>query len=228
MKSKSQTTYNQVFQHPITHNLEWRDLQAMFEDLGTVEHEHNGNLKVTLNDQAVVFHSPALSDIATTEQVMQVRHMLEAHGNKAVHAHPKHVLVIMNHTATTVYHLELGKEGKEELIPGDNLGHHKHVHSKHDYSDHIEKPNNHTYYEAITASLEGAEKILIFGSGTGSSNAMDLYVAWLLEHHPKLSDNVVDAMIVDESHLTEEQMLHKAGLFFKPLPIKNMKSSNMD
>jgi len=217
MKSKSQTTYNQVFQHPITHNLEWRDIQSLFEDLGSVEKEHNGNLKVTLHDQAVVFHSPMLTDIATSEQVMKIRHMLEAHGNKAVQPHPKQILLVMNHAGTTVYHLELGKEGQEQLVPGDNLGHHRHVHSKHDYSDHIEKPNNNTYYEAISKTLESAEKILIFGSGNGSSNAMDLYVAWLLKHHPKLSDNVVASMIIDESHMTEGEMLQKANLFLKPI-----------
>lgn len=42
-------TLEQVFQHPITHNLEWRKVVSLFEAEGQIEQEHNNHLKVTLN-----------------------------------------------------------------------------------------------------------------------------------------------------------------------------------
>lgn len=190
----------------------------MFEDLGTVMREPDGDVRVRLNEGSVTFYKPALSDISSSERIMQVRRMLESHDIHALLFPQKAVLIVMCRASTTVYQLNLGIDSYEKPIPGDNLGYHQHVHSKHDYSDHIEKPNNHTHYEAISARLAGAQKILIFGSGTGSHNAMDLYLSWLLENHPKLSESIGGTMSIDESQMTEEQMLRKAHMFFKQVP----------
>ena len=51
-------TYNAIFQHPISHNLGWLDVHALFRQLGEVEEEPNGNLKVTRNGQILVLHPP--------------------------------------------------------------------------------------------------------------------------------------------------------------------------
>jgi hypothetical protein len=45
-------TYNTIFQHPISHNLGWQDVHALFRQLGQVEEEPNGNFKVTRNRPA--------------------------------------------------------------------------------------------------------------------------------------------------------------------------------
>jgi len=48
LHASSQRTYEQIFQHPITQNLERRDIRTLFKELGEVEDEHNGNMKVTV------------------------------------------------------------------------------------------------------------------------------------------------------------------------------------
>ncbi|MBC8064186.1 MAG: hypothetical protein H7Y17_05105 [Chlorobia bacterium] len=210
MNTKTKRTYDQVFQHPITHNLEWRDIRALFETIGDVEDEHNGNLKVTLGGHAVVFQSPRANDVASVDQVNQIRHLLESSGTKKSKDVGPQLLLVIDHQEARIFRTDSGGSIPEKVIPYDPDGHRGHVHSAHDFRDHNEQPNHDAYFEVISENLKDAEKILIFGSGVGSSSAMDLFVAWLPEHHQKLSDRVIGAVIVDQSHLTEGQLLAKA------------------
>ncbi len=70
-------TYERIFQHPISHNLEWRDVRALFGKLGTIEEEANGNLKVSRNGHTLVLHSTSAKDVTEMDEVMALRHFLE-------------------------------------------------------------------------------------------------------------------------------------------------------
>ena len=72
-----QRTYDRIFQHPISHNLEWRDVHALFEELGQVTKEHNGSLKVTRNGQTLILHPTSEKDVSEMDEVMTLRHFLE-------------------------------------------------------------------------------------------------------------------------------------------------------
>src|SRR5438874_6501197 len=62
MLGSHQTTYDAVFQHPISRNLQWRDLRSMLESLADVVVENNGNLKFTRNGQTLTVHPPRRKD----------------------------------------------------------------------------------------------------------------------------------------------------------------------
>jgi len=62
--------------------------------------------------------------------------------------------------------------------------------------------------------LRGAREILLLGAGTGASSAMDHLVAELRRNHPELAERVVGSLVVDEAHLTENQLLAKARAFY--------------
>src|SRR5580692_4147858 len=70
-------TYERIFQHPISHNLGWHDVYAMFRQLGEVSVEPNGSMKVTRNGQFIVLRSQHSKDVAAAEEVMALRHFLE-------------------------------------------------------------------------------------------------------------------------------------------------------
>src|ERR1017187_7226368 len=70
-------TYKTIFQHPVSHNLEWRAVRALLENLGHIEEESNGNLKVTRNGQFLVLHPPRTKDVAEIDEIMTLRHFLE-------------------------------------------------------------------------------------------------------------------------------------------------------
>jgi hypothetical protein len=72
-----QRTFDRIFQHPISHNLEWRDVHALLNEWGEVEKEHNGNLKVTRNGHTLVLRPTSHKDVAEMDEVMALRHFLE-------------------------------------------------------------------------------------------------------------------------------------------------------
>jgi hypothetical protein len=72
-----QRTFDRIFQHPISHNLEWRDVHALFGEIAHVTKEHNGSLKVTRHGQTLVLHPTSNKDVTEMDEVMELRHFLE-------------------------------------------------------------------------------------------------------------------------------------------------------
>ena len=75
------------------------------------------------------------------------------------------------------------------------------------------KPELKSFYEAIAKTLQGADKILIFGTGTGASSAMEQLLVDLKHNHHDLAERVVGSMTIDEHHRTDDQLLAKAREF---------------
>ena len=63
VSSHHRLTIEKIFHHPAGGNIEWREVLAMLEDLGTVTHEHNGKFTVTLGPETEVFEAPRGKDI---------------------------------------------------------------------------------------------------------------------------------------------------------------------
>jgi len=70
-------TLQQLFQHPLSHNIEWRQLRSLLEALGSVTEDHNGHLRVTINGQSFTAHQPQQKDMADVQLLINLRHFLE-------------------------------------------------------------------------------------------------------------------------------------------------------
>jgi hypothetical protein len=214
-------TYKSIFQHPVSHNLEWKAVRAMFSEMGEIVEEHNGNLKITINGLSLMLPRPHGKDITSVEELMKLRHFIEASGisPKDEDATPSNMLVVIDHAGAKVYHLEMKDEMPHHIVPYDPKGLERHVHtSKTDISIH-EKANRKKFYEEIAKSVDEAGKILVFGDGAGSSSEMNLLVEEFKENHPKVASHIVNTCIVDLHHRTEGELLAKAKEFFQPVAV---------
>ena len=90
-----QRTFDRIFQHPITHNLEWRDVHALLGEMATVTKEHNGSLNVTRNGQVLVLHPTSKKDVAEMDEVMTLRHFLKK--SEVSPLSPKNSVEILSH-----------------------------------------------------------------------------------------------------------------------------------
>ncbi len=70
-------TYERIFQHPISHNLEWRDVRALLGELCQTEEEPNGNVKLTRNGQTFVLRPTSEKDVSEMDEIMSLRHFLK-------------------------------------------------------------------------------------------------------------------------------------------------------
>jgi hypothetical protein len=217
-----QSTYDAVFQHPIARNLAWRDVVSMLAALeGTAQEEHRGTLKVTRNGQTLVMHQPIRKTITDVREVMNLRRFLEqsdTNAQPAPAAEGAHLLVVIDHRLARIYRAELHGSVPQRVVPYDRSGFGRHLHYVQDDSNGQRKPEIKSFYEAVAKTLQDASKILVFGSGTGASSAMEQLLAALRHDHPALANRVVGSLVVDEQHLSEDQLLSRARQFYEDSP----------
>lgn len=206
-------TYNAIFQHPISHNLGWRDVHALFSRVGEVAEEPNGNLRVTRNGQSIVLHPARTKDVTDMKEMMALRHFLErseAAPPLGAEKDAQWLLVIDQHKAL-IFRAEIA-HGAPLQIRSQALD--DDFRPAHDQK----KPSQAGYFEPVAKALQTEGQILIFGSGTGESSEMDQFTAWLRVHHPEVAKRIVGSQVVDQHHLTGDQLLAKAREFYAKTP----------
>jgi hypothetical protein len=87
MNHKHRTTLHALFAHPISANIDWKDVRATLESLGAeISHGGHGHLAVRLNGQAHSFHD-TLHDLSK-DAVAAVRKFLADAGIDPERDHP--------------------------------------------------------------------------------------------------------------------------------------------
>jgi len=208
--------YQAIFQHPVAHNLGWHDVHALLRQLGQVEEEPNGNLKVTRNGQVLVLSTPRTKDVAETEELIALRHFLERSETAPPVANEKetHWLLVIDHHEARIFRSEMHGALPQQILPHEPDDYFRHAHNSKDFSRGQEKPDPNSFFEPVAQALPAAGQILIFGTGTGTSSEMDQFIAWLMLHHPELAKRIIGSVVVDEHHLTVDQLLEKAREFY--------------
>ena len=125
-----------------------------------------------------------------------------------------HLLVVIDHNEARVYRTEVHGAVPVSTAPYDPHGYKKHLHSAHEWTDGKRQPERKSFYEAVAKTLRGAEQVLMFGSGTGRSSAMEQLLADLKDHHPDVAEKVIGSIPVDAHHTTENQLLAQARKFY--------------
>ena len=209
-------TYQTIFQHPISHNLEWRAVRGLLGKLCHIAEEPNGNLTVTRNGQTLVLHPPRTKDVADTDELMALRHFLERAENAPLETNGKdtHWLLVIDHREARIFRAELDGGIPQQILPHKPDDYFRHAHNSQDFSRGQEKPDPNSFFEPVAKALKAGGPILIFGGGTGTSSEMDQFIAWSKLHHPELAKRIIGSLVVDEHHLTEGQLLAKAREFY--------------
>ena len=79
LDGRHRDTLRQIFQHPTSHNIEWRAVTSLLETIGTVTVRHDGKLAVKLGDELEFLEPPAGKDI-DDQLVTDLRRMLTSAG----------------------------------------------------------------------------------------------------------------------------------------------------
>jgi hypothetical protein len=215
MNKRHQQTYDSIFQHPIAHHLHRRDVNAMLGALAEVSEEPNGNMKATRNGQTLVLHATRDKNVTAMDELMQIRHFLQR--SKGPEAAPPesggHILVVIDHREARVYKADLHGTVPDRIAPFDPHGYGRNLHYVQDDSNGQRKPERKSFYEAIAKTLRLATDILLIGSSTGASSAMEQLLEDLRHNHADVAKRVVGTMVLDAQHLTEDQILAKAREF---------------
>jgi hypothetical protein len=79
LSNHHRNTLRQLFQHPVSHNIEWRAVVSLLEAVGSVVEHHDGAVAVTVGSMTEFFDPPAQKDL-DTQAVVDLRRMLSAAG----------------------------------------------------------------------------------------------------------------------------------------------------
>jgi hypothetical protein len=209
-------TYQMIFQHPISHNLDWRQVRELLKAVADVAEEANGNLKVTRNGQTLVLQPSHTKDVSESGIVMDLRRFLER--SEAVPpgaaGDGMHWLVVIDHQRARIFRSEVRGAVPESITPHEPDEFFRHAHHSRDFSRGQEKPDPNSFFGPVAKALQAGGPILIFGTGTGTGSEMEQFNEWLKVHHADLAGRVIGCVTVDEHHLTENELLAKARKFY--------------
>ena len=72
-------TVEKIFQHPVSHNIQWHDVLSLLRSVADVTEGHDSRFKVTLGDETETFDAPAGHDV-DEQMVIDLRRMLKGAG----------------------------------------------------------------------------------------------------------------------------------------------------
>ena len=79
LNSHQHHTLLQILQHPVGHNIDWREVLSLLEAVGSVKEHPEGRFQVTLGAETETFDRPKGKDI-DVQQVVDLRRMLKNAG----------------------------------------------------------------------------------------------------------------------------------------------------
>jgi hypothetical protein len=79
LSSHHRDTVDKIFSHPPSRNIEWREVVSLLERIGSVTHEHNGKLRLTLGPETEVLPAPHGKDV-DIQILVDLRRMLKQAG----------------------------------------------------------------------------------------------------------------------------------------------------
>ena len=79
LNNHHRNTLRQLFQHPVSHNIEWTAVVSLLEAVGSVTEQSHGKVAITVGAETEYFDPPLHKDI-DTQTVVNLRRMLSQAG----------------------------------------------------------------------------------------------------------------------------------------------------
>lgn len=233
MKRHHLRTLQALYAHPLQHGVRVANVEALFRSLGAHVTE--------LGDRRLRLQMPAGQEtwIRTgcglrnpdldTEAVMRLRHLLQAAGVTPDHPEAdgptprgdqgRRLVLLLDHRHTDVFRLEGEEVDHAVLKPHGIWGTDQNLSHRHDRDQAGQRaPIDHDYLARIAAAITDADVVLLLGHGNGANDMRPLLLQHLERHHRDLIDRIVGIETLDDSGLTEDQLVVIAREHFGNLP----------
>lgn len=214
-----------VFQHPLSHNLTWRELTKLFETIGSAERRPNGDLMLRIDSEQLSLKPARSKDLDATE-ILDVRHLLVRAGWSDKGTEPitpapaptPDVLVVIDHAGARLYPIH----AESQTMAVEETRHLLHEHidrGRHDADRDEKYPADTRFFEAVAEALPVKGRIVLVSEGKGQSNEAGHLVGYLAQHHHLLSARIADTLVADLSHTTVPEIVMLARIALETMPI---------
>ena len=222
LSKTSRGTIEALYQHPLSHNLEWSSVVVLFQKVGTVDQKGHNEIAFGIGGEHHRVRKPHTKDLIATD-VMAFRHMLTRAGwaparpahtapGETVETHSAAVesidlLVVVDHNEAWLYRLDVRSADLVDHVIQPFDPHHLLSHKNQAREQRQRAPEDHAFYESIAKAVLPAGAIVVIGHGTGRSNAAHHLIEFLHHHHPDIAQKLVCEVVADLSSLTAPQLL---------------------
>ncbi len=79
LNAHHRVTLEKIFQHPVSHNIQWHDVLSLLQSVAQVTEGHERRYKVTLGPETETLEAPSHHDI-DEQMVIDLRRMLRGAG----------------------------------------------------------------------------------------------------------------------------------------------------
>lgn len=79
LSNHHRTTLRQLFEHPVSHNIEWRAVLSLLNAVGSVTEQRGGKVAVTVGSRTEDFKTAGRKDL-DVDEVVRLREMLATAG----------------------------------------------------------------------------------------------------------------------------------------------------
>jgi hypothetical protein len=211
-ETKHQQILHQIYSHPISHNLEWRELIAALKSIGSVEEVSNGKYHFSRGGRTLTLDEPGAKEVSEQE-ILRLRHFLKETETPAESSADEHVaIIVVTHDHVSVYRApNSANRSHLEFTTEDHHGFRRHLHHKGQQKDSPLQPEEDSYYNAVAAALAGATKIALISNAAGSSSSGSLFMREFTKRHHVLAKNILTEFTLDLEAMTEPELI-AAGL----------------
>jgi hypothetical protein len=211
-------TIEALFRHPTAHNLEWMDVLALFEKIGSVQQMADDKFSFDVGGQHHLTHKPHTKDL-TSSEVVDLRHFLQRAGwspdapsqaPARPEPAPPTLMVVVDHHGAKIYRIDSasGDASTREITPYDPHHFLHHLAHKEQLRDQGRRAREDgSFYKRIGDALAAGGRIVVVGQGKGTSNAAQHLAEYLRTHHRETYQRIVREIDVDVSATTMPQLL---------------------
>ncbi len=77
LREPFRTTCEKIFRPPAGQVVEWREVRALFREIGETQWQPNGDLKITRNGHALILRPPPSKDVGGPDELLELRRFIE-------------------------------------------------------------------------------------------------------------------------------------------------------
>jgi hypothetical protein len=235
MTPAPQATLEALFAHPLRHNIRWDHLRGLWQFLGgEIERLDQQRLRLRLPDgsESWLHHAAGRHHaVLSAEDVLRVRRLLQNAGlnpklGAALAGPPadrgdqaRRLVIRLNHRRADVYRFDGEAVEQATLRPHGPWATDQNLTHRHDRDLPGQRaPLDHDYLSRLTTLLESADRVLVLGHGHGEASLTHTFLRHVAQHRPELLERISASELIDDSALSEGQLLAHAREHFGNLP----------
>ena len=213
---RDQAVLDQIYRHPVAHNLLWKDVVRLMGHLGKAEQKHDGKWLLEIEGLQRTFPTPH-GDHMEAGEVVKLREFLSEAGFLTNAADQPYLgadrvvavkMVVIDHHAASVYDLRDGACIHIATVRPHDPHHFLHHLSHRDQSrlQGQRASEDPAFYNSLIDALQGAEVAVLIGTATGSSAALEVLGGWLRAEHGRAPPRIIEIAHTNTSALTPPEL----------------------